>query len=284
MNTLQRLDELIEESREIEAHAEKLQADGPLYPASPYDIQQVRERTEAWITAALEILPADLNEEFEAGWNGPDGDCGQQHFVAEPTGTGLPPPIVFNDEYLQTIEPGSFRFTFPFERCFQNPMRRQRRILLNARHHPDIVQRARANDRELTKTEFDLNDLHSRVVTAAGALFADGNFRDSIFRACTALSEVIKERSGIVDRDGTKLVEHVFSFEKPILTIAGNEDERRGMLWLLKGAVMGLRNSRAHRQGEGEDVNAVETFEWLAFISALVRKVDRAEQTRMDEQ
>lgn len=276
ISTLQRLDELIEESRELEAQAMQLQSEGPLNLSALFAVQQFREQAESWYASALDVLPPDPKERFKQEWTGPKGDCGQEHFVAEPTVTGPTQQKVFNDEYLQSIPPGRLRFTFPFERCFQKPLHRQRRILIEAKHHADIMQQARGNDADVVGLEFD--SLHHAVVKAACGLFADGHYRNAIFQACTALTEAVQEKSEITDRDGTSLMEHVFSANKTVLTVSKDTDEQVGMMWLFKGAVMGIRNPRGHHVGEGEDLDVTEAFEWLAFISALMKVVERSER------
>ncbi len=274
MNALQRLDELIEESREIEAKAEKLQAGGILNLSAPHAIHQFQHRSESWYASAIALLPPDLRERFEREWIGPVADCGQQDFVADPNGSAP-------DRRKIHIDPTKFRFTYPYERCFREPLLRQRRILLEAKHHSDFARRSRLDeDGVLAQPGFD--NLHPKVVDAVGSRFQDGHYRDSILRSCIALTVVIREKTGSEIKQDTALIEKVFSLENPILKIAGNEDERRGMMWLFKGAVMGLRHPRAHHLGEGEDVDATEAFEWLAFISALMRVIDRAELVRND--
>lgn len=281
MNVLQRLDELIEESREIEALAQKLQAAGPLHPAPLYAVQQFQKRHEAWYAATLEPLPADLRERFELEWTGPEGDCGQHDFVAESTGTGPDQRHVYDDAHLRTIDPTKLRFTYPYNRCFQVPLLRQRRILIEAKHHADIARRGRFGERD-AEARLDINDLHPVVLNAAGELFADRYFRNAILQACIALAGTVREKSGSTIKTDAPLMEHVFSAKSPVLKASEDEDERQGMMWLFKGAAMGLRNPRAHHLGEGEDLDRTEAFEWLAFISGLMRVLDRAERVAPD--
>lgn len=281
MNVLQRLDELIEESREIEAQAEKLQAGGPLHSANSYAVQQFQTQTQSWYANVLELLPHDLGERFEHEWTGPEGNCGLQHFVSDPTGWDPHGRQVYSDEYLWAIDPTKVLFAFPFDRCFQEPLRRQRKILVEAKHHPNIARSGHFDERGVA-ARFDFNSLHPQAVNAAGALFADGYYRNAILQACIALSGAVKEKSGIADKDGTPLMQQVFASKNPVLRVSENDDERLGMMWLFTGATMALRNPRAHHLGEGADQDATEAFEWLAFLSALMRVIDRAERIATD--
>lgn len=277
MNVLQRLDELIEESRDIDVRAEKLQAAGPLNPASPYSVQEFQRRYRAWYAAALESLPSDLQERFERERAGEEGDCGQAAFAAEPTATGPDRRQVYDARHRETIVPSKLLYTYPHEHCFREPLLRQVRILFEAKHHPEVTRHCELDRRGLL-TNLDFGGLHPKVIDAAGTLFADGHYRNAILESCSALAGAIREKSGIVDRDGTPLMQHVFSPKKPVLKVSEDEGERQGLMWLFSGAVMGLRNPRAHHSNDGKDLDAIQAFEWLAFISALMRTVDLAER------
>lgn len=281
MNVLQRLDELIEESREIEAQAEELQAGGPLHSANSYAVAQFQKQSETWYASVLELLPPDLRERFKHEWTGPEGDCGPRHFVSDPTGEDPHGQQVYSDEYLQTIDPTKVLFAFPFERCFREPLRRQRRILGEAKYHTDIARPGRRD--ALVQTHLAFHYLHPRIVDAAGSLFADEHFRNAIFEASIALTEAVKEKSEVSERDGTSLMQFVFSVDKPILRVSDDKDERLGAMWLFTGAVMGVRNPRGHHLRTGEDLDVTQAFEWLAFISALMRMVDQSERVVIAE-
>ncbi|HSH58674.1 MAG TPA: hypothetical protein VK988_03335, partial [Acidimicrobiales bacterium] len=88
MDALHRLDALIEEAREIDAQANKLQAAGPLNPATPHAVRQFQRRYLAWYTSAVKVLPFDLQKRFVEERFGPEGDCGQIDFASTPTITG----------------------------------------------------------------------------------------------------------------------------------------------------------------------------------------------------
>ncbi len=123
-----------------------------------------------------------------------------------------------------------------------------------------------------------LSILHPRIGAAAGELFNDAHYRQSIFEACLALQHAVREKSGSTAKDGTALMENVFSARRPILEISDDQDERRGFMWLFEGAIMGLRNPRGHGLSTDNDMTPEECLEWLAFLSALMRVVDRSEK------
>jgi uncharacterized protein (TIGR02391 family) len=276
-NTLQRLDELIEESREIETQAQRLQAEGPLSPGSPYAVQHLQKRSKAWYANAFDLLPPDLRHLFEREWIGLEGDCGQQDFLAAPTPPGPDRRQAYDDARLQTIDPTKFRFTYLYERCFQQPLHRQRQVLMHAKHHPDIARNGRSLDAQGIIAGLNFGELHPQLVRAVETLFATGHYRDAILRSCIALADTVRQKSGSEIKDDTPLMRHVFSAKKPVLKVSNDEGEREGMLSLFAGVTMGLRNPRAHHLGDGEDLDPTEAFEWLVFISALMRVIDRAE-------
>jgi uncharacterized protein (TIGR02391 family) len=121
-----------------------------------------------------------------------------------------------------------------------------------------------------------LSHLHPAVVAAAADLFASGHYRQAILDSYIALSEAVKSKAERPSLDGVGLMQTVFSRNNPILQISTDPDEQLGAMWLFSGAIMAVRNPRAHKLGV--QPSREETFEWLAFVSALFRLVDTAEK------
>jgi hypothetical protein len=65
-----------------------------------------------------------------------------------------------------------------------------------------------------------------------------------------------------------------FSPKKPILQVSEDEGEQQGFMWLYSGAVMGIRNPKAHRLVEQKDPQ--RALEWLAFAGVLFSVLDDA--------
>jgi len=75
-------------------------------------------------------------------------------------------------------------------------------------------------------------------------------------------------------------MEHVFSPKNPILKFnnladASDMDEQRGFMMLFSGAVIGLRNPRAHKIIKDDPEKALE---FIAFVSLLAKLADQAKQ------
>ncbi len=68
-----------------------------------------------------------------------------------------------------------------------------------------------------------------------------------------------------------------FSANSPKLSVSKNVDERLGFMWLFTGAVMGVRNPKAHAITPHPDKQT--TLEWLGFASVLFRVLDGATKT-----
>jgi uncharacterized protein (TIGR02391 family) len=118
----------------------------------------------------------------------------------------------------------------------------------------------------------ELSSLHPEVQRLAGRLYRDGHYRQAILDTYIGLVDHVKKRSGRKDLDNTPLMQAVFSLRNPILSVSDESDEQQGFMWLFSGAVMAIRNPKAHRIIEQTDPQ--RTVEWLSFASVLLRVLD----------
>ncbi len=123
-------------------------------------------------------------------------------------------------------------------------------------------------------------ELHPAVERAVGKLFKDGHYANAIEDAVKVLNNLVRLNSGFEDKDGSSLMEHVFSPKKPILKFndlkdQSDSDEQKGYMMMFSGAVAGLRNPRAHKIIEDDPERALE---FIAFISLLAKLADKAEK------
>ncbi len=119
-------------------------------------------------------------------------------------------------------------------------------------------------------------ELHPVIERAVGSLFKDGHYANAIEDSVKALNTLVKLHSGVDDKDGTPLMEYVFSVKNPILKFnalsdESDQNEQRGFMMLLSGAVIGLRNPRAHKIIKDDPDKALE---FIAFVSLLAKLVD----------
>jgi uncharacterized protein (TIGR02391 family) len=137
----------------------------------------------------------------------------------------------------------------------------------------DSISRVRASFQGL--------DLHPRIAAASSDLYRNGHYRNAVLDASLALVSLVKEKSGRHDLDGAGLMTTVFSKNKPALVFNDlkdktDEDEQEGMMHLFVGAVLALRNTRAHALLDDRPETAIE---YIALISLLAKKVDQARKS-----
>lgn len=121
-------------------------------------------------------------------------------------------------------------------------------------------------------------ELHPAIAKASSNLYKDGHYANAVEDAVKALNALVRLNSGVDDKDGTQLMESVFSPKNPILKInnlidQSDVDEQKGFMNLFSGAVSGLRNPRAHKIIKDD---AEMALEFIAFISLLAKFVDRS--------
>jgi uncharacterized protein (TIGR02391 family) len=122
------------------------------------------------------------------------------------------------------------------------------------------------------------DNLHQRVQEAAGDLFADGHFASAISEAFKSIEVRVKQATGI-DQSGAKLMAEAFQPLNPKLNVAtetgqSGKDEREGFQALFRGAIIGIRNPKAHELFKAEDPQTA--LEYLGFASLLHRRIDHA--------
>ncbi len=131
------------------------------------------------------------------------------------------------------------------------------------------------------RTAFEGLDLHPRVAAVCVDLFRNGHYRNAVLDASVALVNYVKEKSRRHDLDGSGLMTAVFSKNNPALAFNDrkdktDEDEQEGLMHLFMGAVLALRNPRAHALLDDSPETALE---YIALISLLAKRVDQAKRT-----
>ncbi len=135
---------------------------------------------------------------------------------------------------------------------------------------------------ELPIEIFDTLQFHPRVVEASKGLFKDKHYADAIFRAFTAVSIFVKEKTGS-SFDGKQLMSSVFSEKSPIIKINDlltppDRDEQEGFKFLFMGGQVGIRNPKAHDNVVQTD--PYRTLEYLSFASLLMKRVEEGKVVR----
>ena len=122
--------------------------------------------------------------------------------------------------------------------------------------------------------------LHPKIEKAAGQLYRDGHYANSVESACKALKIMVQLDSGRDDLDGVPLMQAVFSPKSPILAFndlasTTDRDEQQGLMFLFSGVMAAFRNPRAHDFIEDDPERAIEV---IAFVSLLAKLLEKAKR------
>lgn len=135
-------------------------------------------------------------------------------------------------------------------------------------------------------SRLSFDHLHSEV-RIARPLFDQGHRQEAVRKAAERFSNRVAARADRPDLSGRSLMNHVFSHERPLLvfheerTTLTEQNLHDGYHFLAVGLAVGVRNPYTHE--DEIEVSEVEALEWLAFISAMHRRLDRAQQVEPDE-
>jgi len=111
-------------------------------------------------------------------------------------------------------------------------------------------------------------------------LYRDGHYRNAVLDASLALEHFVKEKSRRHDLSGADLMRTVFSMKSPILAFNDLRDdtdrsEHEGLMHLFEGAVLALRNPRAHALSDDSPELALE---YIALLSLLAKRLEQAKR------
>ena len=128
---------------------------------------------------------------------------------------------------------------------------------------------------------FDMLNLHPKVREVSESLFKDGHYSDAILKSLIALEDCVKQKSGVSDRDGFDLMNHVFSEDRPILKLnefktRTDKEEQKGFRFIFAGVMAGIRNPKAHTIVIQKD--PLKTLEYLSLASLLFKRLDECKK------
>lgn len=123
---------------------------------------------------------------------------------------------------------------------------------------------------------FDKMQFHPKVVEASKSLFETGHYAQAIFEAFKAVNNFVKEKTG-KSLDGKTLMSEVFSERNPVIKLSelrtqSERDEQEGFKFLFMGAMVGIRNPKAHDNVVQTD--PYRTLEYLGFASLLMKRTE----------
>jgi len=126
---------------------------------------------------------------------------------------------------------------------------------------------------------FDKFQFHPKVIEASRSLFKTKHYSQAIFEAFKAVNNFVKEKTGL-ELDGKALMTMVFKKENPIIKLnelrnQTEKDEQEGFMFLFMGAMVGIRNPKAHDNVIQAD--PYRTLEYLALASLLMKRAEEGE-------
>lgn len=138
----------------------------------------------------------------------------------------------------------------------------------------------------LTENSSQLSRLFDHLVTnqqlreATRKLFLDQHYSGSAEKGFVCVENAVKEKSGISDKYGASLMRRVFSPNSPILSFNSTQtqsdrDEQEGYMHLFEGAMIGIRNPRAH--GSQLNDEPEEALRFLGLANHLLGMVEKSQ-------
>lgn len=123
-----------------------------------------------------------------------------------------------------------------------------------------------------------LRGLHPAVFIVAAELYQDGHYFSAVLEAFKSLEDRVRRITGI-RKSGAQLMGDAFGGSPPcvdVSTVPGQSgiDEQLGFQALFRGAMLAVRNPKAHEPAQPEDPEAA--LEYLVFASLLHRRLDGA--------
>jgi uncharacterized protein (TIGR02391 family) len=135
---------------------------------------------------------------------------------------------------------------------------------------------------ELANLLFDKMQFHPKVVEASQSLFETGHYAQAILEAFKAVNNFVKEKTRL-SLDGKDLMAQVFREQDPLIKLnklktRSERDEQEGFKFLFMGAMVGIRNPKAH--DDIAQMDPFRTLEYLGFASLLMKRIEEGEVTQ----
>jgi uncharacterized protein (TIGR02391 family) len=153
------------------------------------------------------------------------------------------------------------------------------RAMAGSMAHTEVTWGKAPPVRRAAVRRLGLENLHERVIAAASDLFSDEHYQSAVSEAFKSLEVRVRDLTQL-DKSGAPLMGDAFGGTAPRLDVAvetgrSGDDEREGFLALFRGAMLAVRNPKAHELFKPEDPQ--QALEYLGFASVLHRRLDIAQ-------
>jgi uncharacterized protein (TIGR02391 family) len=128
--------------------------------------------------------------------------------------------------------------------------------------------------------EISFGGLHPKIREATSRLFWHKHYAQAVFEAFKLVNNEVKSKSRLPQLDGKTLMEQAFSLHNPKIKLndlvsQSDKDEQIGFMYIFSGAILGIRNPKAH--DTIELTNPRRALEYLIFASLLLERLEEAE-------
>jgi uncharacterized protein (TIGR02391 family) len=148
-----------------------------------------------------------------------------------------------------------------------------------------------AEERRKAEAMFDDIITHSSIKEVSKNHFKNGRYRSAILDAMIQLEEIVKTKAKLPkdnnrkELSGCSLMYTVFNPDKPILRWSklerqSEKDELEGYSHIFAGAVLGIRNPKAHTIFEQRPLRALQLLTLATLLADLVEVSEYVEQNK----
>lgn len=140
-----------------------------------------------------------------------------------------------------------------------------------------------STEEDLDLTTLPVKYLHPIIANSSFPHFNMRQYREAMLNGIIAIFDLIRKKS-LEDGDGTRLCNHVFSLDRPILIFSDLDTEagcnmQKGLINMINGIYIAMRNPAAHTlSGYYGQIRREDAVRYLMMLSAIIKYVDESKE------